>query len=99
MSRYSAWPGANRARCTRTIRNPRSLLDGCGADLAGDFILRTGAAGTADRADQLDTLDQGNAASRADDSVESDQVVEAVDLNAVFENLGFSTEGRGRARL
>src|SRR2546430_3990230 len=80
----------------RTIRDRRSLLDRRGADLAGDFILRAGAAGTADRADQLAAFDQRNAASRGDDSIEGDEVIEAV-LDSVLESLGFAPEGRGRS--
>src|SRR2546430_10629965 len=92
-------PGRQRIVHTpRTIRDPRSLLDRRGADLAGDFILRAGAAGTADRADQLAAFDQRHAAARADDAVEGEEISVAA-LDSVLENLAFAAVDRRHARL
>src|ERR1700687_1995394 len=87
-------PGCvNRRRGAPTIRDPQGLFDGCGADLASDFILRAGATRAADRADQLAAFDQRNAASRADDAVEGEEVSVAA-LDSVLENLAFAAVDR-----
>src|SRR5512146_1062923 len=67
------------------------LLDGCGARLAHDFILRTGAAGTADCADQLAALYKRNAAARGNDVIERGDIVQVVELDRVLEGLGLAT--------
>src|SRR5437763_9268507 len=99
-------PGARRtalALSGRLCRRPRldlqGLLDGRGADPAGDLVLRAGPPGAADRADQLASLYQRDPAARSDDPVERHHIVEIALLNGVLEHLAFATESRGSARL
>jgi hypothetical protein len=44
-------------------------------------------------------FDQRNAATRRNDSIEREQIVEMPEVDAVLENLSWAPEGRGGARL
>jgi len=66
-----------------------ALFDERGARLAGDFVLRAGAAGTADRADQFAADDERNAAPGRNDVVQGRDVVIAA-LDRIFKDLGFA---------
>src|SRR5580704_17615611 len=69
------------------------------AGRARDLVLRAHAAGTADRADQFAVLDQRNAAARAHDVVDRQDIFIIIFLNCLFEGFRRATEfGRG-ARL
>ena len=55
--------------------------------LAHNFVLRIRASRTTDCADNSTKVDQWNAASRRDDSIEREQIVEMHKLNTVLEDL------------
>ena len=61
------------------------------------LVLGIGSSGTSDGADNLSSLDQMNAASRRDESIEREQVVEVHKVDTIFEDLGWAPKGRGCA--
>lgn len=77
----------------------RRLIDNGSACLADDFVLGIRAARNTDGADNRTMLDQWNAAARRDDVIESQQIVEAHELNAVLENFRWPPEGCGGSRF
>ena len=81
------------------IAASQALLNDCRACPADYLIQVIGTPRTSDRADQLTVLDQWNAATRRNDSIQRQQVIQIVDLDTVLEDLGFAAEGRGRPRL
>src|SRR6185503_12091 len=73
-------------------------LDGVDARAADHFILRPGASRAADRSGEFPGIDDRDAAARADDVVQGQQIgVPALD--AGLERLGLAAELRRRARL
>src|SRR6185437_7541322 len=74
------------------------LLHRVGAGLAGDAILRAGAAAAADGADELAVLDQREAAFRRNDAVQEGDIAMAA-LDGVEEHLGRAAERRRGVRL
>src|SRR6266702_5909938 len=76
----------------------KSLLDGRGARLANDLVLRAGPARAAYGADQLSALQERNPAAGTNYAVERDEVVVAA-LYPGFERLGLPAERCRRARL
>src|ERR1700722_15766471 len=77
----------------------RELVNYCGACLGDHFILRIGTSRTTDRADNLAMLDQRNTASRRNDSIEREQIVEMNKMDTALEDFCFAPEGRGCSRL
>jgi len=77
----------------------RQLVDECRACLADDLVLGIRASRTTDCADDHPLFDQRNAASRRNDSIEREQIVEMHKLDTVLEGLRWSPEGRGCSRL
>ena len=77
----------------------RALIDYCRACLAHDIVLGIRASRTTDSADNRSLLDQGNAASRCNDPIERQQIVEVHKLDTVLEDFRWAPEGRGRSRL
>jgi hypothetical protein len=67
----------------------------CRACLADDLVLGIRASRTIDCADNDLLVDQWNAASRRNDSIEREQIVEMHKLDTVLELLRFAPEGRG----
>src|SRR5260370_11918363 len=77
----------------------RQLVDYCRACRADDLVLGIRASRTTDCSDNYPLLDQRYAASRRNDSIECEQVIEMHELDTVFEYLGWAPEGRGSACL
>ena len=77
----------------------RELVNYGRARLADDLVLGIRASRTTDRADDHTVFDQRNAATRRNDSIEREQIVEMPEVDAVLENLSWAPEGRGGARL
>src|SRR6202030_152466 len=77
----------------------RQLVDYRRSYLADDLVLRIRAARTTDCADNSALLDQWKAASRRNDSIKGEQVVEMHEVDAVLEDLGFAPKGRGCSGL
>src|SRR5579871_1790150 len=77
----------------------RQYVNYSGARLANDLVLGIRAARTTDCADNHPAFDQRDAASRGNDSVEREQIVEVHKLDTVLELLRFAPEGRGRSCL
>ena len=77
----------------------RELVNYGRARLADDLVLGIRASRTTDRADDHTVCDQRNAATRRNDSIEREQIVEMPEVDAVLENLSWAPEGRGGARL
>src|SRR5580700_5508313 len=71
------------------------LVDYCRACLADDLVLGIRSSRTTDRADNHALFDQWDAASRGNDSIEREQIVEMHKLDTVLELLRFAAEGRG----
>src|SRR5580693_2600585 len=77
----------------------REFVNYCRACLAHNFILGIRASGATDCADNIALLDQWNTASRRDDSIEREQIVEMHKVDAVLKDLGWPPEGHGCSRL
>src|SRR5208282_6115356 len=77
----------------------RHLVDYCRACLANNLVLGIRSSRTADCADNHPLFDQWDAASRGNDSIEREQIVELHKIDTVLEDLGWATEGHGRSRL
>ena len=67
--------------------------------LAHDFVLGIRASRTTDCADNIALVDQWYAASRRNDSIEREQIVEMHKLDTVLEDLRWPPEGHGCSRL
>src|SRR5208283_1472753 len=77
----------------------RQWVDYCRACRADDLVLGIRASRATDCADNHPLFDQWNAASRRNDSIEREQVIEMHELDTVLEYLGWAPEGRGGACL
>jgi hypothetical protein len=77
----------------------RELVDHRRSSLADNLVLRIRSSRTTDCADNRAPIDQRDAASRGDDSIEREQIVEMQKLNTVLELLRFAPEGRGCSSL
>src|SRR3984885_11520396 len=77
----------------------RKLVDYCRACLADDLVLGIRASRTTDCADNQPLFDQWDAASRGNDSIEREQIVEMHKVDTVLEDLRFAPEGRGCSSL
>src|SRR5579862_4484484 len=75
--------------------NWRQLVDYCRACLADDVVLGIRASGRTDCANNHPLFDQWDAASRGNDSIEGEQIVEVHKLDTILELLRFAPEGRG----
>src|SRR5580700_7297245 len=71
------------------------LVDYCRACLADDFVLGIRSSRTTDCADNRPLFDQWDAASRGNDSIEREQIVEMHKVDTVLELLRWAPEGRG----
>jgi hypothetical protein len=80
--------------------DPRlELINYCRACLAHNFILGIRASRTTDCADNIALLGQWNAASRCNDSIEREQIVEMHKLDTVLEDLRWPPEGHSCSRF
>src|SRR5271154_2029294 len=77
----------------------RDLINYCRPCLAHDFVLGIRASRTTDCADNIALVDQWNAASRRNDSIKREQIVEMHKLDTVLEDLRWPPEGDSRSRL
>src|SRR5271170_4938432 len=77
----------------------RELVNYCRPCLAHDFVLGIRASRTTDCADNRAPVDQWNTASRRDDSIEREQIVEMHKVDAILEDLRWAPEGHGCSRL
>jgi hypothetical protein len=75
------------------------VVDYRSACLADDLVLRIRATRTTDCANNRTLVDQWNAASRRNDTIESEQIIEMHELDAILEDLRWTTESRGCSRL
>src|ERR1700691_3091231 len=83
----------------RSLDPCREFVSDCHPRLAHDFILRIGASRTTDCADNIAQVDQWNTASRRNDSIEREQIVEMHELDTILEDLRRAPEGHGSSRL
>ena len=67
--------------------------------LAHHFVLGIRPSGNTDCADNVALIDQWNAASRRNDSIERELIIEMHEINAILENLRWSPEGHRCSRL
>jgi hypothetical protein len=77
----------------------RELINDCRPCLAYDFVLGIRASRTTDCADNHSLVDQWNTASRRNDSIEREQIVEVHKLDTVLEDLRWPPESHGCSRL
>ena len=71
----------------------------CRPCLADDFVLGIRASRTTDCADDIALVDQRNTASRRNDSIEREQIVEMHKVDAILEDFRRPPEGHGCSRL
>ena len=64
-----------------------------------NLVLRVRASRNTDRTDDYTVVDQWNSASGRDDSVESEQIVQMAEIDAVLEDPGTAAEDCGRSGL
>src|ERR1700678_4294892 len=84
---------------TGSLDPGRESVNDCRARLAHDFVLGIRSSRTTDRADNYVLVDQWNAASRRNDSIESEQIVEMHKVDTVLEDFRWTPEGHGCSRL
>src|ERR1700722_4722674 len=75
---------------TGSISFRRALVNDCRSRLAYDLVLRIRTARSANCADNHALIDEWDTASRCNNSVEGEQIVQVHELDAVLEDLGWT---------
>src|ERR1700687_404961 len=82
----------------KSFDSRRDFVNYCNPCLAHDFVLGIRASRTTDCSDNIALFDQWNTASRRNDSIECEQIVEMHMLDPILEDLRRAPKGNGCPR-